>query len=97
METEFAGCLMMIGPPDVIGMAGAVTPRPGRHLEQRGQSWADGAPVSSIDYMRRCEVYYHDHVVQAKRMPVNKPGLTSDFIDWWAAYKYWLMENRRGN
>ena len=103
METEFAGCLLMVGPPDVIGS--------GKTEAQRCDVW-DGdvqptdtrvgaildSPVSSMDYMMKCEVWHRKHVPQRAGIGV-RGGYTyrTSFDVWWHEYKTWLLENRRGD
>lgn len=112
METEFAGCLLMVGPPDVIGSGGVVGWWGGGVEGQslvssdipasawrRVNSMLD-RPVSSMAYMRECREWWEIHAKHVGSFPdfsSKHAGRGDAFAKWWHEYKTWLLENRRGD
>jgi len=90
VETRYLSCLLMNGPPDHLGSAAdkeGISYCCGRPMREQVKTLAD--PVSSMEYMIKCNQWFVDHVDCSKRPEV--------FTQWWMNYKLWLLEQGYGH
>ncbi len=79
-EPEYAACLLVAGPP--------------KYLKQ---PVTEPCPTSSLAYKSDCSDWYRDNVhSQASRRMFYVIDMSGKFDKWYARYKTWLMESRRG-
>lgn len=78
METEFAGCLLMVGPPDVIGS--------GETEAQRCKMW-DGDVQPTDDYESDpCSWHATKRVGEILDGPISSLGYRRKCEAWWNDY-----------